>query len=66
MTAKRVLSTGLNPFVLNGWQMLIGGTTLILLSLVTEPTKVVINYHVFWSWALLEIGGIFCIMQNGK
>ncbi|WP_050809851.1 EamA family transporter [Desulfosporosinus sp. OT] len=57
MTAKRVLSTGLNPFVLNGWQMLIGGTALILFSLVTEPAKEVINYHVFWSWAYLVVFG---------
>ena len=57
MTAKRVLSTGLNPFVLNGWQMLIGGTTLVLLSLVTEPAKVVINYNVFCSWAYLVFFG---------
>jgi len=57
MTAKRVLSTGLNPFVLNGWQMLIGGTMLVLLSLFMEPAKVVINYKVFGSWAYLVVFG---------
>ena len=57
MTAKRVLSAGLNPFVLNGWQMLIGGTALILLSLVTEPAKVVLNSNIVWSWAYLVVLG---------
>lgn len=57
MTAKKVLFNGLNPFVLNGWQMLIGGITLVLLSSITEQAKVVINYNVFCSWAYLVVLG---------
>lgn len=57
MKSKKVLSAGLNPALLNGWQMLIGGTMLVLLSLATEPVEVVINYKVFFSWAYLVVFG---------
>jgi drug/metabolite transporter (DMT)-like permease len=57
MTAKRVLATGVNPFVLNGWQMLVGGAFLILLSFSTESTEFVMNEKVLISWAYLVVFG---------
>lgn len=57
MTSKKILSAGLNPALLNGWQMLIGGTILMLLSLVTESAEVIINDKVFGSWAYLVVFG---------
>ena len=57
MKAKKVLATGVNPFVLNGWQMLVGGAFLILLSFGTEPTKFVMTDKVLISWAYLVVFG---------
>lgn len=57
MKAKKVLATGVNPFVLNGCQMLVGGAFLILLSFGTEPTKFVINDKVLIPWAYLVVFG---------
>ncbi len=57
MTAKKLLATGTNPFVLNGWQMVIGGILLILLSLWTEKTDIVMNDIVLISWAYLVVLG---------
>jgi len=57
MKAKKVLATGVNPFILNGWQMLVGGAFLILLSLGTEPTKFAINEKVLIAWAYLVVFG---------
>jgi drug/metabolite transporter (DMT)-like permease len=57
MKAKKVLATGVNPFVLNGWQMLVGGAFLILLSLGTEPMKFVMNEKVLIPWAYLVVFG---------
>jgi len=57
MTSKKILDDGLNPFVLNGWQMVIGGIMLVLLSMIAEPAAVVINYQVFFSWAYLVVFG---------
>lgn len=57
MTAKKVLATGVNPFVLNGWQMLVGGAFLILLSWCTEPAAFEMNTNVLISWAYLVVFG---------
>ncbi|WP_371374965.1 DMT family transporter [Sporomusa aerivorans] len=57
MTSKRVLAAGLDPFVLNGWQMVVGGSMLVLLSLVTEPWAGVVNNRIFVSWAYLIVFG---------
>ena len=57
MTSKRVLAAGLDPFVLNGGQMVVGGSMLVLLSLVTEPWAGVVNNRIFVSWAYLIVFG---------
>ncbi|MDF2572012.1 MAG: protein of unknown function transrane [Sporomusa sp.] len=57
MTSKKILAAGVSPFVLNGWQMVIGGMMLVLLSVVTESAAVDINYEVTFSWLYLVILG---------
>ena len=57
MRSKKVLAAGLNPFVLNGWQMLLGGSLLILLSLLTEPSATLFSEPVFLAWAYLVVLG---------
>lgn len=57
MKAKKILATGMNPFVLNGWQMLAGGAFLILLSSSTEQTDFLTNDKVLISWAYLVVFG---------
>lgn len=57
MKAKKILATGMNSFVLNGWQMLAGGAFLILLSLSTEPTEFLMNDKVLIAWAYLVVFG---------
>jgi len=57
MKSKKILAAGLSPALLNGWQMLVGGSLLILLSLATERTEVTFNYDIFFSWAYLVVFG---------
>ena len=57
MTAQKVLATGVNPLVLNGWQMLIGGTLLMLLAGGTESVAIAINSDVLISWVYLVLLG---------
>lgn len=57
MTSKKVLAAGLDPFVLNGWQMVVGGSMLTVLSLVTEPAAGTVNERVLFSWAYLVVLG---------
>jgi drug/metabolite transporter (DMT)-like permease len=55
--SKKILAGGLSPFLLNGWQMLIGGMILVLLSMIVEPAGVVMNDQVIFSWVYLVICG---------
>ena len=57
MRSKTVLSTGINPFVLNGWQMLIGGAMLVLLSLFTESATNLFSPTISLSWLYLVLLG---------
>ena len=57
MKSKKILTEGLSPFLLNGWQMVIGGMILVLLSMMVEPTGVVMNNQVVFSWAYLVVCG---------
>ncbi len=57
MRSKTILAAGCNPFVLNGWQMVIGGLMLVVLSIITEPAEVFINYKVSYSWLYLVVFG---------
>lgn len=57
MKSKKILAGGLNPFLLNGWQMLFGGLMLMLLSLFTEETKSNIGPEVFFPWLYLVFFG---------
>ena len=57
MKSKKLLTSGLNPFVLNGWQMTFGGLLLILLSLVTERIDAVITLPISLSWVYLVVFG---------
>lgn len=57
MTSKKVLASGVNPFVLNGWQMLIGGTFLLLLSVLTESHISEVTSAISLSWLYLVLFG---------
>lgn len=57
MKSKKILAAGVTPFVLNGWQMVIGGLLLILLSVAAEPAVAGVNYEVAFSWIYLVILG---------
>ncbi|SMD03285.1 DMT family transporter [Sporomusa malonica] len=57
MTSKKILAAGITSFVLNGWQMVIGGMLLVLLSVVAEPAVVGINDEVAFSWVYLVVLG---------
>ena len=55
--SKKILNAGLSSFVLNGWQMAIGGALLILLSLFTESLAVAMNSQIWLSWIYLVVFG---------
>jgi len=57
MTSKRIFAAGCSPFVLNGWQMVIGGSLLVLLSLFTETAAVTITSPISLSWLYLVVFG---------
>jgi drug/metabolite transporter (DMT)-like permease len=57
MKSKKILAEGLSPFLLNGWQMVIGGTILVLLSMIVEPRGVAMNNQVTFSWIYLVVCG---------
>lgn len=57
MKSKKILAAGLSPFLLNGWQMVIGGTILVLLSMTVEPREVAMNNQVTFSWVYLVVCG---------
>lgn len=57
MTAKRVLAAGLSPHVLNGWQMVVGGSGLVAASLLIEPAGWSFRYDVLSAWAYLVVFG---------
>jgi drug/metabolite transporter (DMT)-like permease len=57
MKSKKIFTEGLSPFLLNGWQMVIGGMILVLLSMIVEPRGVVMNDQVAFSWVYLVICG---------
>lgn len=57
MKSKKILAAGLSPFLLNGWQMVIGGTILVLLSMTVEKRGVVMNNQVTFSWVYLVVCG---------
>ncbi len=57
MKSKKILAAGLSPFLLNGWQMVIGGTILVLLSITVEPREVAMNNQVTFSWVYLVVCG---------
>jgi len=57
MKSKKILTGGLSPFLLNGWQMVIGGITLVLLSRIVEPTRVAMNEQIAFSWIYLVVCG---------
>jgi drug/metabolite transporter (DMT)-like permease len=55
--SKEILAGGLSPFLLNGWQMLIGGMILVLLSIIVEPAGVAMNDQITYSWVYLVVCG---------
>jgi drug/metabolite transporter (DMT)-like permease len=57
MKSKKIFTEGLSPFLLNGWQMVIGGMILVLLSMLVEPRGVIMNDQVAFSWIYLVICG---------
>ncbi len=57
MTSKKVLAAGCSPFVLNGWQMVIGGSMLVVLSLITESAAVAVSPQISLSWLYLVVFG---------
>jgi len=57
MLSKKILATGLSSFVLNGWQMVVGGMLLVILSLFTEGAAVAMNVKIWLSWTYLVVFG---------
>ena len=57
MRTKRVLAAGLSPHVLNGWQMVIGGSALVMASLLLEPAGWSFGFDVLSAWAYLVVFG---------
>lgn len=57
LRSKRVLMSGVNPFLLNGWQMLTGGTMLLLLSLAVETVDGGVSEAAVLSWLYLVVFG---------
>jgi len=55
--SREILNSGLNPFVLNGWQMVIGGLALIGLSFPTENWDLALTGDIILSWLYLVIFG---------
>lgn len=57
LRAGKVLAGGVSSFVLNGWQMVIGGILLMLLSLFIESPDAMLQQPVFYVWAYLVVFG---------
>jgi drug/metabolite transporter (DMT)-like permease len=57
MKSKKILAAGLSPFLLNGWQMVIGGIILVLLSMIVESRGTLMNNQVTFSWVYLVVCG---------
>lgn len=58
MRSKKILAEGINPFALNGWQMVCGGSLLLLLSLASESVNnITFDGEVFYSWLYLVVFG---------
>ncbi|BBB92379.1 MAG TPA: EamA family transporter [Methylomusa anaerophila] len=57
MRSRKVMESGLNPFVLNGWQMIVGGLALTGLSAATEDWRFSYSNDVYVSWLYLIVFG---------
>lgn len=56
--SRRSLEAGLNPFVLNGWQMIVGGVLLLAVSLLAaEPWQLPLPAKVYLTWLYLVVFG---------